>query len=111
MRRHELADQEWAKIEPLCSGKKTDSGATAKDNRLFVNAVVYRYKTGIPWRDLPERFGDYRVIHVRLTRWAQKGIWAKIFNELKVDADLEMAMIDSTVVRAHQHSSSSKKKT
>ena len=84
---------------------------TARDNRLFVEAVLYRYRAGIPWRDLPERFGDPIQIHTRFSRWAKSGVWKKLFEHLAADADNEYAMIDSTIVRAHQHSAGAKKKT
>jgi transposase len=84
------------------------NGATAKDNRLFVEAVLYRYRAGIPWRDLPERFGDYRVVHTRFSRWVRSGVWQKVFEVLACDADNEYEMIDSTIVRAHQHSAGAK---
>ena len=83
---------------------------TAKDNRLFVDAVLYRYRAGIPWRDLPERFGDPIVIHTRFSRWAKAGVWERVFSYLAADADNEYAMIDSTIVRAHQHSAGAQKK-
>ena len=83
-------------------------GANAKDNRLFVEAVLYRYRAGIPWRDLPERFGDFRVVHTRFSRWAKTGVWKRVFQTLANDADNEYAMIDSTIVRAHQHSAGAK---
>lgn len=85
-------------------------GVTAKDNRLFVEAVLYRYRAGIPWRDLPERFGDFRVTHTRFSRWAKRGVWEKVFHHLSIEADNEYAMIDSTIVRAHQHSAGAVKK-
>jgi transposase len=77
---------------------------------LFVEAVLYRYRAGIPWRDLPERFGDFRVVHTRFSRWAQRGVWKKLFQRLAAEADNEYAMIDSTIVRAHQHSAGALKK-
>ena len=83
----------------------------AKDNRLFVEAVLYRYRAEIPWRDIPERFGDFRVIHTRHTRWSKTGVWKKIFEILAKDADNEYSMIDSTIVRARQHSAGAKKKS
>ena len=70
VRRYGLRDDQWAKIEPLLPGREETVGVTAKDDRLFVEAVWYRYRAGIPWRDLPERFGDFRVIHTRHTRWS-----------------------------------------
>lgn len=78
-------------------------------NRLFVEAVLYRYRAGIPWRDLPERFGDWKNVHRRFTRWAEAGVWERMFRPLAADADNEYAMIDSTIVRAHQHSAGAKK--
>ena len=53
---------------------------TAKDNRLFVEAVLYRYRAGIPWRDLPERFGNWSVVHTRFSRWAANGVWIKAYD-------------------------------
>jgi len=85
-------------------------GRPAEDNRLFVEAVFSRYRAGIPWRDLPERFGDFRVVHTRFSRWAKRGVWKKLFENLAADADNEYAMIDSTIVRAHQHSAGTRKK-
>jgi transposase len=82
---------------------------TAKDNRLSVDAVLYRYRAGIPWRDLPERFGNFRVVHTRFRRWAKSGVWKELFQRLAVDADNEYALIDSTMVRAHQHSAGARK--
>ena len=85
-------------------------GVTAKDNRLFVEAVLYRYRAGIPWRDLPERFGNFRVVHLRHSRWSEWGVWQRVLEVLSRDADNEYAMIDSTIVRAHQYSAGAKKK-
>ena len=102
-RRSALRDDQWERLKNWLPGRKGHIGVTAKDNRLFVEAVLYRYRAGIPWRDLPTRFGDFRVVHTRFSRWAKKGIWSQIFQELAVDADNEYVMIDSTIVRAHQH--------
>lgn len=110
MRRYALRDDQWDRIKDLLPGKAGDVGVTAKDNRLFVEAVLFRYRAGIPWRDLPERFGDFKAIHTRHTRWSQKGVWKQVFESLAHDADNEYAMIDSTIVRAHQHAAGAKKK-
>lgn len=110
MRRYALRDDQWARIKDLLPGREETVWVTAKDNRLFVEAVLYRYRAGIAWRDLPERFGDFRVIHTRHTRWSRKGVWKVIFEALAADADNEYSMIDSTIVRAHQHSAGAKKK-
>lgn len=106
--RYGLRDDQWARIEPLLPGRAGHVGVTAKDNRRFVEAVLYRYRAGIPWRDLPERFGDFRVVHLRHTRWSRSGVWRRVFEALAEDADNEYAMIDSTIVRAHQHSAGAK---
>ena len=102
--RHALKDNEWERIKDLLPGRACTVGVTAKDNRLFVEAVLYRYRTGTPWRDLPEQFGNWKVVHIRLSRWAKKDILNKVFRYLATDADNEYAMIDSSIVRAHQHS-------
>jgi len=86
-------------------------GGTAADNRLFVEAVLYRYRAGIPWRDLPERFGDWKIVHQRFGRWAKNGVFERIFKMLASDHDNEYMMIDATIVRAHQHSAGARKKT
>jgi transposase len=103
-RRYALRDDQWERIKDLLPGRKETVGVTAKNNRVFVEAVLYRYRAGIPWRDLPERFGDFRVVHTRFSRWVKRGVWQRVFEALAHDADNEYAMIDSTIVRAHQHS-------
>lgn len=109
MRRYSLSDDQWERIKDILPGREGHVGVRAKDNRLFVEAVLYRYRSGIPWRDLPERFGDFRVVHLRHTRWSKTGVWKKFFELLSKDANNEYAMIDSTIVRAHQHSAGAKK--
>lgn len=108
-RRYALRDDQWERIKGMLPGQEGQPGATARDNRLFVEAVLYRYRAGIPWRDLPERFGDFRVVHLRHSRWSKSGVWERVFKALAQDADNEYAMIDSTIVRAHQHSAGAKK--
>lgn len=110
MRRFGLRDDQWERIEEQLPGRKGHVGVTAQDNRLFVEAVLFRYRAGIPWRDLPERFGDWKNVHRRFSRWAQSGVWERLFKHLASDADNEYAMIDSTIVRAHQHSAGAVKK-
>ncbi len=109
-RRYALSDDQWERIEGLLPGREDTVGVTAKDNRLFVEAVLYSYRAGIPWRDLPERFGFWKAVHTRFSRWAESGVLEKVFKHLAADADNEYAMIDSTIVRAHQHSAGAKKK-
>jgi transposase len=109
-RRYALRDDQWERIKDLLPGRPGYVGANARDNRTFVEAVLWRYRSGVPWRDLPERFGDFRVVHTRFSRWSKAGVWKRIFEILAEDADNEYAMIDSTIVRAHQHSAGAKKK-
>jgi transposase len=110
MRRYALRDDQWERIKDFLPGRDGHIGVTAQDNRLFVEAVLYRYRAGIPWRDLPERFGPWKNVHTRFSRWAESGVWQRLFEALAVDADNEYAMIDSTIVRAHQHSAGAQKK-
>ncbi len=110
MRRYALRDDQWERIEDLLPGRDGHVGGTAADNRLFVDAVLYRYRAGIPWRDVPERFGDGVAVHRRFSRWAKSGVWERVLEHLATDADNEYAMIDSTIVRAHQHSAGAQKK-
>ena len=99
-RRHELTDAQWELIKDLLPGKKTDPGRTAVDNRLFVNAVLYVLKTGVPWEDLPARYGKPNTVWKRFDRWCAAGIWERLAKALG-DPDLEEVQIDSTTVKAH----------
>jgi transposase len=109
MRRHEIKDGDWERIKDMLPGRPGDPGVTAKDNRLFLNAVLWIAKTGAPWRDLPERFAPWGSVWKRFDRWAKKGVWKRVFEALR-DPDLEWMIIDSTVVRAHQHAAGAEKK-
>ena len=111
MRRYALRDDQWDRIKDGLPGSEGHVGVTSEDNRLFVEAVIFRYRAGIPWRDLPERFGHWKNVHTRFSRWAKSGVWERIFMMLAADADNEYAMIASTIVRAHQHSAGAQKKT
>src|ERR1700736_2611886 len=110
MHRFALRDDQWAKIKDVLPGREGHVGGTAPDNRLFVDAVIYRYRTGIPWRDLPDRYGPWKSTHRRYRRWCESGVFAGIFEMLARDADNEFMMLDATIVRAHQHSAGAKKK-
>ena len=108
VRRYGLRDDQWEKIKDVLPGREETVGVTAKDNRLFVEAVLYRYRAGIPWRDVPARFGDWNTIARRHRRWSERGVWHRVCERLAKDADNEYAMIDSTIVRAHQHAAGAK---
>jgi len=110
MRRHALTDEQFAKIEHLLPGSEGHVGVTAKDNRTFIDGVIWIFKTGAPWRDLPERYGHWKNVHRRFSRWSSTGVFDKIFQLLSEDADMEFLLMDGTIVKAHQHSSGAKKK-
>src|SRR5215470_8895676 len=110
LRRHAISDEHWERIKDFLPGQKGDPGVTAKDNRLFVDAVLWIARTGAGWRDLPERFGDGNTTFQRFNRWAKSGVWAKVMETLGGDADLEYLLIDSTVIHAHQHAAGAEKK-
>jgi transposase len=101
-RRYELTDEEWEAIEALLPGREGDPGGHGADNRLFVNAVIWIARSGAPWRDLPERYGLWNSVYQRFNRWANTGVWQRVFRALQAP-DLEALMLDSTVIRAHQH--------
>ena len=105
-----MRDAQWERIKDFLPGRAGHVGGAATDNRLFVEAVLYRYRAGAPWRDLPERLGDWKNGHRRWSRRAQSKVWENGFQHLADDADNEYAMIDSTIVRAHQHSAGAQKK-
>ncbi|MDR2529415.1 MAG: transposase, partial [Synergistaceae bacterium] len=98
-RRYTSRDDQLEIIKDFLPRRPGHVGINARDDRLFVEAVLYRYRSGIPWRDLPERFGDFRVVHTRFSRWSKAGVWQRVFEALAQDADNEYAMIDSTIVR------------
>ncbi len=81
-RRYALRDDQWEVIKDWLPGREETVGVTARDNRLFVDAVLYRYRSGIAWRDLPERFGDWKNVHQRFSRWARTGVWERVFRYL-----------------------------
>ena len=99
-RRHELTDAQWEKIKDLLPGKESDPGRTAADNRLFVNAVLFVLKTGIPWEDLPSRYGKSNSVWKRFDRWCASGVWERLACVLG-DPDLEEVQLDSTSIKAH----------
>ena len=106
MHRHALTDAQWIKLQPLLPrspGRKATRG-----DRLFVDAVIFRARTGIQWRDLPERFGNWKSVYNRFRNWAAKDVWMQVFRELQIDVDETASIVDGTVVRAHQDASGGK---
>jgi transposase len=102
--RHAISDADWARIEPFLP-----KYGPAKTKRQFVDAILFVGKTAIPWRDLPERFGDWNAVWKRFDRWSQAGRWQQLFDALQ-DPDLEWLILDSTVIRAHPCAAGAKKK-
>jgi transposase len=105
-----LRDDQWERIEHLLPGKASDRGVTAKDNRLFIEAVLWIARTGAPWRDLPAQFGRWHSVYMRFSRWSKHGVWEHLMAVLCDDPDLEELLIDATIVRAHQHAAGAQKK-
>jgi putative transposase len=101
MRRNEISEEQWEAMKALLPCQPGYQGRSA-DNRLFINAVMFVARCGIPWRDLPQRFGNWNTVYVRFRRWAKAGVWQKIFEDLR-DKDVRTLLIDSTAIRVHQH--------
>lgn len=107
MHRHALTDAQWRRIQEILPRQRTGPAALRGD-RIFVDAVLFRAKTGMPWRDLPERFGPWKSVYNRFANWARKGHWATIFRELQIEVDESGSIADGSVVRAHQDASGGK---
>jgi transposase len=110
MVRRWLRDDQWQRLELMLPGKAGDPGRTGENNRLFIEAVLWVARTGSPWRDLPPEFGLWNSVYTRFARWSNNRVWQRLFAELAKDADFEEVFLDSTIVRAHQHSSGAAKK-
>src|SRR5215831_3731899 len=104
-----LSDGQWEQISGLIIGRPDQKGSTGRDNRMFVEGVLWIVRTGSPWRDLPEVFGDWNSVFRRFSRWSIKGVWWRIFEAMSDDPDFEYLIVDSTIVRAHQHAAGAKK--
>jgi putative transposase len=107
-KRYELSEAQWERISPLLPGKVGDRGRTGTDNRLFVNGVLWILRSGAWWQDLPERYGKWKTVHKRFTRWAKTGVWEKVFASLTADPDNQYLMLDTTLVRVHQQAATGK---
>jgi len=103
-----VTDRVWQRLEQHLPGKASDAGVTAKDNRLFLEAVFWRVRTGSPWRDLPPAFGKWNTQFRRFRRWARTGVFESLFKAMSDDPDLEYALIDGTIVQAHQKATGAK---
>jgi putative transposase len=104
-----LSDEMWGRMAPHIIGDERSRGTSGRDNRMFVEGVLWIVRTGSPWRDLPEAFGDWNSVFRRFSRWSRKGVWQRIFEAMADDPDFEYLIVDSTIIRAHQHAAGAKK--
>jgi transposase len=105
--RYDLSEAEWRLIEPLLPDKPR--GVARVDDRRVINGIFYVLRTGSPWRDLPERYGPYTTVYNRYNRWAKAGVWLRMFEALAARSPQSMHLIDSSIIRAHQHAAGAKK--
>jgi transposase len=116
MRRHELTDEQWDRLDPLLPPRRPSTGRPALDHRTILNGILWILRTGAPWRDLPERYGNWKTVYSRFRRWQHAGIWDRILTTLQTDAahdgtlDDTLALIDSRSIRAHQHAAGARNK-
>jgi transposase len=116
MRRHELTDTQWARLAPLLPPQRPTTGRPNKDHRTMLNGILWILRTGAPWRDLPERYGNWKTVYSRFRRWQDAGIWDQVLTEIQREAaqddqiDGAVTMIDSTSIRAHQHAAGARKR-
>lgn len=107
-RRHDLSDAQWALIEPHLPGQVGQWGRVAKDNRTFVNAVLFVLRTGTPWRDLPPDFGKWYSVHYRFSCWVKSGVWEKLLEKLAETPDFEWIAVDGSHIKAHSSAAGAK---
>jgi transposase len=115
--RHDLTDDQWARLQPLLPPQKPPTGRPGRDLRTILNGICWILRTGAPWRDLPERYGSWHTVYSRFYRWQQAGVWARVLAALQEQADAagridwQIHFVDSSVIRAHQHAAGAKKGT
>ena len=106
-RRYELTDKEWSIIEPLLPNKPR--GVPRVDDRRVLNGILWRFRTGSPWAEVPERYGPSTTCYNRFVRWRKAGVWDRLLAAVSAAFEGEIVMIDSTCVRVHQHGATGKK--
>ena len=115
IKRHELTDEQWARLKDLLPPQKPRTGRPSIDHRTMVNGMLWIARTGAPWRDLPERYGKWTSVYSRFQRWRKAGIWERVLSELQRqgdqqgELDWEIHFVDGSIVRAHQHAAGAKK--
>ena len=108
MGQYELSSTQWQRIEDFLPGREGHVGVTARDNRGFVNGVLWLLRSGAQWKDLPAGYGNWKRIHKRFTRWVRSGIWEMIFQVLLDGPDNRHVIIDPTIVHVHQQAAAGK---
>ena len=114
VRRHELTDAEWERLAPLLPPARPPTGRPNKAHRQVVNAILWKLRTGAPWRDLPERYGPWESVYTRFRRWRLAGVWDRALAAIQAEGDAEgkldwsLHFMDGTVIRAHQHAAGAK---
>lgn len=115
MRERELTDEQWAALEPHLPPQRPPTGRPARDHRLIVEGILWRLRTGAPWRDLPARYGPWQTVYTRFRRWQRAGVWDRVLAALLAAADARGALdwslhfLDGTTIRAHPHAAGAKK--
>jgi transposase len=109
MTRSFLTNEMWEKLAPLLPPERGVTGRPQHSHRPWLEAILWKHRTGAPWRDLPGEFGSWKSIYCRFNRWSKAGVWQRLLEALRADADTEWLMIDSSVIRAHQHASGARR--
>ena len=108
MHRYVLTDAQWAKMEPHCLSKPSDPGRSGRNNRLFLEAVLWIVHTGSPWRDLPIQLGNWNTVFKRYRAWVKADVFQRLFDAVSEEPDMEYAMVDATIVKVHRHGQGAK---
>jgi putative transposase len=109
-----ITDAVWAEIAPVLRTIKHYAGSPPQlSDRMFIEAVLYQARTGIPWRDLPADFGHWDAVYNRFRRWEARDVWKKLWQHVQHNGCqlAHQVFIDSTIMRAHQHAAGAQKKT
>lgn len=115
-RDRELTDEQWAALEPHLPPQRAATGRPAKEHRTVVEGILWRLRTGAPWRDLPERYGPWQSVYTRFRRWQAAGVWDRALAALQAAADARgeldwsLHFLDGTSIRAHPHAAGAPKK-
>lgn len=116
MARGDLSDAQYERLQPLLPPQKPRTGRPNHDHRPIINGILWHIRTGAPWRDLPERYGNWKTVSSRFYRWSNNGTWQRIYEKLQEDDDFvgeidwTIHFVDSSVIRAHQHAAGARKK-